>query len=376
MTPTTEPSTPHLWPLIPTRALLAALLALALPAGAVAEARAAGPCQGATLTKGQRRIDQGRYAEAVTIFTCVLEQDPLSLDALRGRAEAQLRRGRFSDAMRDYARITAVVMPVHPDAAELVLASYDARLARHPDDLAALSGAVFAHWWYFDYPTTLPWAERILELSPDDLFGTLYRGSNRLFTGDDVSGGIADLERAIQLAPASADVRFIVADAYTYAYPDPVRARSEALLALAWGLDTPRVHAILASAAFALGEPATGALHVQRHIELVTTQLVPTAPLAAGETMALDLVAGRTYEIPIELVEGEALSIRTTSPSGAIWDSIAVLLGPGGAPAIGNDDLVDYFAGFDWVAPASGIYTLRLTTFEGVAAGDLTVTRS
>jgi hypothetical protein len=51
--------------------------------------------------------------------------------------------------------------------------------------------------------------------------------------------GVADIELALRLAPHSADVRFIAADAYTYGLPDPERAFAEASLALAWGLDIP-----------------------------------------------------------------------------------------------------------------------------------------
>lgn len=346
-------------------------VAVAAPAVAHADS---GHCGGASLHKGQKRIDQGRFGDAIVIYSCVLDGDPLELDAYRGRAEAELRLGLYSDAMRDYARITAVVMPVVPDAADRVLASYDARLARDPHDVAALSGAAFAHWWYFDYPTALSLLDTLVAIAPDDRFGVLYRGSNRLFTGD-VDGGIADLDAAIAASPTSADVRFIVADAYTYAFPDPERAQAEATLALAWGLDTPRVHAILAASAFALGDDASGAAHLQRHVELVTTEPVATAPLASGASMALDLVAGRTFDIPIAVASGQSLSIRTTSPSGAIYDSLVVLIAPDGSPAVGNDDLVDYFAGFDWVAPTGGLYTLRVTTFEGVSAGDLVVSR-
>jgi len=65
--------------------------------------------------------------------------------------------------------------------------------------------------------------------------------------------GAADLDRAI--APESPGVRFIVADAYTYGnVPDPQRAFAEASFELAGGLNTPRVHAIFASAYLALGK--------------------------------------------------------------------------------------------------------------------------
>lgn len=349
---------------------LATLLAAATPA----YADAAPAC---TLAKGQQRIEQERYAEAIKVFTCVIDAGPQTLDAYRGRAEAELLLGRYSNAMRDYARVTAVVIPLQPDADAQIWASYDARLAEHPDDIAALTGATFAHWWYFDHETTLPLLDRLLARRPNDLFGILYRGSNRLFTRTNVAGGVADFERAIQLAPLSADVRFIIADGYTYAYPDPTRARAEATLALQRGLDTPRVHAILASAAFALGDNATGAFHVQEHIELVTSEISIQPALVSGAAIALQLVPGRTFELPIDAVAGQSLSIRTESPSGAIYDSIAVLTAPDGSPAVGNDDfdIDSYLAGFDWVPPTTGRYTLRVTSFEGVSTGDLVVRR-
>jgi hypothetical protein len=46
--------------------------------------------------------------------------------------------------------------------------------------------------------------------------------------------GLADLDRAIALAPSSPDVRFIVSDAFTYGLSDPQRAFAEASLALQW----------------------------------------------------------------------------------------------------------------------------------------------
>ena len=63
--------------------------------------------------------------------------------------------------------------------------------------------------------------------------------------------------------------------------------------ALAWGLDTPRVHAILAAASSALGDAALAAFHLQRHIELVTTKVVAAPALATGTSQSLGLLPGR-----------------------------------------------------------------------------------
>lgn len=330
----------------------------------------------ATVVQGQRRIDQGRYEAAKAIFTCLVDADPTALDGYRGRAEASLLQGHYADAMADYARVNAFVFPSHPDTVDTVFASYDARLSHHPNDIAALTGASFVHWWFFDYEAALPFLDHLLTLRPNDLYGTLYRGSNRLFVGADVPGGMADFEQALTLAPASADVRFIVSDGYTYAYPDPDRAFAEATLALAWGLDTPRIHAILASALFAQGDVDAAAYHLQTHIAQVTTESVATAPLASGGATAIDLGPGRTFDIPLAIQAGELVAIRTASPSEEIYDSIAVLLAPDGSAVVGNDDFDDYLAGFDWIATATGTYTLRVTSFEGVSSGALVVMRN
>jgi hypothetical protein len=112
--------------------------------------------------------------------------------------------------------------------------------------------------------------------------------------------------------------------------------------------------------------------HIELHIELVTTELVTTPALPAGESLALDLVPGRTYEIPVAATAGETISI---AGSRDFWDSIAVLLAPDGSPVVGSDDASAYFAAFDWVAPATGTYRLQVTSFESINTGELVVTR-
>ena len=92
-----------------TRVLAAALLVV----GSAGVARAQPPC---TAEQGQALIDQGGYKQAVKEFTCVIDAQPTEVDGYRGRIEAQLLLGLYSDALRDYGRVTAQVLPVHPDA--------------------------------------------------------------------------------------------------------------------------------------------------------------------------------------------------------------------------------------------------------------------
>ena len=344
--------------------------ALMLPATAAAPELATSHCSFAT---GQALIEQGRYEQAIREFTCLIESDPTAVEGYRGRIEALVLLGRYSDAVRDSGRVTALVLPVHPDGWDTIRAHYDARLAAAPNDLRALTGASFARWWFFEYTPAIQILNRLLELQPHNVYGNLFRGSSRLLKGMTKDKGVADIERALALAPASAHIRFIVADAYTYGLPNPQRAFAEATLALEGGLNTPRIHAILASAYTAFNNPLAAAAHIQTHLDMVTTELLSATPLVSGGALALDLIPGRTYEIPIPAIAGQPIRLATSSPD--FYDTIAVLLAPDGTPVVGADDVNSYFAELDWPAEATGIYHLQVTSFESVNTGRLNVNR-
>lgn len=290
-------------------------------------------------------------------------------------AEADLVAGRFSNALATYQRgIVAQVVPVQPDAAATIDASYAARLARAGNSLAALTGASFGRWVFSDYVGAIELLDVLLTIQSDDVYGTLFRGSSRTLNGTNVPAGLRDLDHAIELEPESPDVRFIVADAYTYgASPHPKRAFAEATLALAGGLDTPRVHAILAAAQLSFGNHAAAGAYFARHVELVTTDLRPTQALEPGGLLVLDLVPGRVYEVPLPAEVGAAISIGTSSSE--ITDSIAVLFDSDGNPVTGGDDEVGAFAAVAWEAQLTGTYRLRVASFEAVETGTLEVTR-
>lgn len=339
-----------------------------------AAARSTSPNRACSADQGQLLIDQGSYTQAIRVFTCVIDADPTGVGGYRGRIEAELLLGKYSDAVLDYVRVNAFVVPVHPDAAQIIYAEYNARLDVAPNDTRALTGASFAHWWFFDYPGAIHLCDDLLGIAPDDVYGNLFRGSSRVLHGASRAAGLADLERAIQLAPQSPDVHYVVADAYTYGWePDAQRAFDEATFALNGGLNTPRVRAILAASYLAFGDLAAAAAQIKIHIDLVTTALLPTSALAVGSSLSLSLVPGRTYEIPITVSAGEQVSIATGSKD--FWDTILVLLAPDGTPVVGSDDYKSYFAGLQWIAPTGGTYKLRVTSFEAASTGVLTVSR-
>ena len=67
-----------------------------------------------TPQQGQDFIDAGQLTQAIHEFTCVIDAERTEVDGYRGRAEALLLLGRFSDAYHDYnTGITALVVPLH-----------------------------------------------------------------------------------------------------------------------------------------------------------------------------------------------------------------------------------------------------------------------
>jgi tetratricopeptide (TPR) repeat protein len=149
--------------------------------------------------QGQELLDAGRYKQAIIEFGCVIDSDPTGIDGYRGRAEAELMLGLFSDAAQDYARVNAFVVPVHPDAAKVIISGYEARLDAAPDDIQAMTSQSFAYWWFFDYAAAIHVLDHLLAVAPNDVYGNLFMGSSSLLRGR--NAGLANLNRAIELAP-------------------------------------------------------------------------------------------------------------------------------------------------------------------------------
>jgi hypothetical protein len=61
-----------------------------------------------------------------------------------------------------------------------IYAGYAARLSSAPESVPALTGASFARWVFFDYPQAIHVLDDLLELRPDDVYATLFRGRGLL----------------------------------------------------------------------------------------------------------------------------------------------------------------------------------------------------
>src|SRR5262245_26415408 len=208
------------------RRLLAALMVTGVvQAASVHVAVAAPPC---TAQEGQGLIDSGLYDRAVREFSCVIDGHPTDVEGYRGRIEAELLLSQFSNAVRDYTRVTALVGPVHPDAESTIYAGYASRLAADPGSISALTGLSFAQWWFFDYAAAIKVSDQLLLLQPNNVYANTFNASSRLLKGVTTARGVATLDRALALAPQSPDVHYIAADAYTYGISNPQRALAEA----------------------------------------------------------------------------------------------------------------------------------------------------
>jgi len=87
------------------------------------------------------------------------------------------------------APVTALVIPVHPDARDTISAGYDARLAATPDDIPALTGASFARWWFFQYAQAIHTLDHLVALAPDWVADTTSTYRLRVTSFESVSTG-------------------------------------------------------------------------------------------------------------------------------------------------------------------------------------------
>ena len=261
-----------------------------------------------------------------------------------------------------------------PNAFGTIYDHYAARLSVDPDSIPALTGASFARWVNFDYPQAIQVLNQLLDVAPDDLFGTLFRGSSRLLHGKTTAKGVAELEpgnRARSGQPRRPVHRC------GRVHLRPARSRS------CRGRSEPR--------------PRLGPRHCPR----------PRHPCRLAQRVRRAVAGRRAHRASLRprhdrahqhSAPGGRRSGDARSRPGAVvrhpdrgkcraddldldvqprlWDSIAVLFAPDGAPVVGSDDDNVYLAEFDWEAVATGTYVLYVTSFESVSTGELVVERS
>ncbi|NKB88627.1 MAG: tetratricopeptide repeat protein [Acidobacteria bacterium] len=83
---------------------------------------------------------------------------------------------------------------------DAAIATYEGLLEDDPDSLAGHHWKAQAHARQQDFPSALPHARRAAELAPNDM-AMQYNAAVILLQTDDVEGGIAALERAVEINP-------------------------------------------------------------------------------------------------------------------------------------------------------------------------------
>jgi tetratricopeptide (TPR) repeat protein len=324
-------------------------------------------------TLGQKQLDDGEYEGARRSFACAIQADPLNLDAYRGQIEADLLMGAYGSAMRGYTDLGIALNETIPDAVEQIIAGYEARLEAAPNAIDALTGYSFALWWLSDYQAALLQLDRLLALQPDNLYGVVFRGSTLMFLGE-TRLGEDSFARALA-AGDTADIQFMIADAYMYGAGEVELAYDAAKIADSLGMNTSRLTAILGAGALLVdGDETAAAGYFARHIEVVTTEWVDIDELVRDSVTEVTFVPGVSFRVPLNVNAGERLSIIIGNGSSGV-DTLLALVAPDGSFVTGSDDYIDLNAGFERIMDEGGTYTLWLTSFEGAGSGEVTISR-
>ena len=155
---------------------------------------------GRALRSGQARLAEGAYQLAVDDFSAALAADPARVEALAGRAQARAALGQIDEALADV----------------------EAWIAAAPNDGLALAerARLTAQYLPLDDPAAvLADLDRAVQLAPASARAHFLRGwalLNFPLIGDarDPAGALPDLNEAARLAPADAEAQFTLAQAY------------------------------------------------------------------------------------------------------------------------------------------------------------------
>ena len=244
--------------------------------------------------QGQALIDAGQYEKAIRAFTCVIDAQPTGRRGLsrpdRGRAAPRPllgRRARLPSASRpSWSRCIRTPWPRSSRATRLGWRPRRRTSARSRARASPSGGSSSTRRRSSLLDQLLRSAGRPVRERCSAARAASSRGATR--AGD---RGPRTGDRARPPEPRRPLHRRRRVHVRTSRPGARVRG---GVLALDWGLDTPRVHAILAVSYDAFGDQAAAASAIQRSIALVTTDLVTASPLASGASSTLDLVPGRS----------------------------------------------------------------------------------
>ena len=249
------------------------------------------------------------------------------------RIEAQLLLGQYSNSFRTYARVTAVVTPVHPDAQSIILAGYAARLETAPNDIASAHGRELCSLGVLRLPGSHHCLDHLLDVEPTIHYGLPVsrlepaaqrprgerrRCRSRLRSRSRPKVPTCDTSWPTP-TPTACSIRSVLS-------PKP-RSRSKP------GSTRPAFTRFSAAPI-----PRFETWRPQRPTSTDTSGSSPRSccrqPHFPRASVDLDLPPGQTYDLPLVVSAGEKVSIVTSSHD--YWDTILILLGLDGSPAYGQ----------------------------------------
>lgn len=183
-------------------ALLIALLLITFPVAANASA-ANCATNGAYLTVGDR-LSANDSAALFDSLSCVVRADYANAGAHEDRLQAALQLGHYGTAASDASALRELDQARFETLLNEAAVSADAS-----HDTYALSLLGLLQWADARDAQALSTFEAILSQQPAHVFATLFRGSSRLYSGDDITS-IADFQQAVNLDPGNADVYSII----------------------------------------------------------------------------------------------------------------------------------------------------------------------
>ncbi|KAA1420911.1 hypothetical protein F0U44_00760 [Nocardioides humilatus] len=104
---------------------------------------------------------------------------------------------------------------------------------------------------------------------------------------------------------------------------------------------------------------------------LTVTKLAPTADVGTNLSFGEFTGDGGVFETPVDLTEGQSISVVTFSEPVNIADLFLELIGPDGQVVASDDDSGEYSNPLikDYEVPSSGTYTIRIHPVEDADAG-------
>ena len=165
----------------------------------------------AAMAQGRRRVDAGKLREAIACFDRAVALDPMAAQAYLYRAGLRLLVGDEDGAAADFeaiARLDHSHLPAYRDLTTLsaeefprLVAACDGLLARRPDCAWGWVFRSFSLRSLMRYEEAVRDLDRAVSLEPKSAALFAMRSRVKLTNAQDFYDGVADMEKAVALAP-------------------------------------------------------------------------------------------------------------------------------------------------------------------------------